>query len=59
MTLAATPAVLGPAEGHSYSLGDGRLMRLLGTRYRRERGDFTNIGKAGAGERQPCRTRTS
>jgi hypothetical protein len=33
-------------EVHSEALGDGRLMRLLGTHYRRERGDFLNIGSA-------------
>jgi hypothetical protein len=31
-------------EVHNKPLTDGRLMRLLGTRYRRERGDFLNIG---------------
>ena len=33
-----------PPEAHSGSLADGRLMRLLGNHYRRERGDFRNIG---------------
>ena len=28
------------------SLGDGQLTRLLGTHFRRERGDFLNIGSA-------------
>jgi hypothetical protein len=32
------------AEVHIDSLGDGRLMRLLGTHFRRERGDFSAIG---------------
>ncbi|MFL6764820.1 MAG: hypothetical protein ACJ8FO_06450 [Sphingomicrobium sp.] len=36
------------AEVHIDSLADGRLMRLLGTHYRRERGDFSNIGGKGA-----------
>ena len=30
------------------ALADGRLMRLLGNHYRRERGDFSNIGGRGA-----------
>jgi hypothetical protein len=34
----------GPREGHSQSLTDRRIMRLLGTHFRRERGDFLNIG---------------
>ena len=36
------------AEVHIHSLADGRLMRLLGNHYRRERGDFSNIGGRGA-----------
>jgi hypothetical protein len=32
------------SEGHTGVLGDGRLLRLLGTHYRRERGDFSAIG---------------
>ena len=32
-------------EIHIGSVGDGRLMRLLGNHYRRERGDFSNIGR--------------
>lgn len=39
--LAATP---GPAEVHSPALTNGRIMRLLGIHYRRERGDFLDIG---------------
>lgn len=31
-------------EVHMPPLTDGRLMRLLGNHYRRERGDFANIG---------------
>jgi hypothetical protein len=34
----------GPAQVHIGSLGNGRLMRLLGTHFRRERGDFVAIG---------------
>jgi hypothetical protein len=34
------------SEVHIGSLSTGRLMRLLGTRFRRERGDFRNIGSA-------------
>ena len=33
---------------HIESLSDGRLTRLLGTHFRRERGDFLNIGSAEA-----------
>ncbi len=33
-------------EVHSQPLRAGRIMRLLGIRYRRERGDFSNIGKS-------------
>jgi putative SOS response-associated peptidase YedK len=29
---------------HTPALTDGGIMRLLGTRYRRERGDFSSIG---------------
>ncbi len=42
-----TPPIA-PSEVHIDSLGDGRLMRLLGTHFRRERGDFLNIGSARA-----------
>ena len=31
-------------EGHIESLPDGRIMRLLGNNFRRERNDFINIG---------------
>jgi hypothetical protein len=34
-----------PGEVHTGPLTDGRLMRLLGTHYRREHGDFSNIGR--------------
>jgi hypothetical protein len=32
-----------PAEVHIDSFSDGRIMRLLGMHYRRERGDFQHI----------------
>ncbi len=37
-----------PHEVHTNALTNGRLMRLLGTHFRRERGDFLNIGSARA-----------
>ena len=40
-----------PAKVHIETLADGRLMRLLGNHYRRERGDFSNIGRKGDGTR--------
>ncbi|MES2137681.1 MAG: hypothetical protein V4502_11565 [Pseudomonadota bacterium] len=39
--LAPNPA---PREVHNLPLSTGRIMRLLGNHYRRERGDFLNIG---------------
>ena len=33
-----------PVEVHIEALSNGRIMRLLGNHYRRERGDFSNIG---------------
>ena len=33
-----------PREVHTRPLTNGRIMRLLGTHYRRKRGDFLNIG---------------
>jgi hypothetical protein len=45
-------------EGHIDSLADGRLMRLLGNHYRRERGDFSNIGGKGRKRAATDRTRT-
>ena len=42
-------ALMSPAassEVHIPPLSTGRLMRLLGTHFRRERGDFLNIGSA-------------
>ena len=35
---------IAPPEVHIDSLSDGRLTRLLGNHYRRERGDFVAIG---------------
>ena len=35
-------------ESHSCELSDGRLARLLGTHYRRERGNFAIIGASPA-----------
>jgi len=32
-----------PSEGHSHRLSDGRLLRALGTHFRRERGDFSAL----------------
>ena len=37
-----------PAKVHIGALTDGQLARLLGNHYRRERGDFSNIGGRGA-----------
>jgi len=39
------------SEGHIGSLSDGRLMRVLGMQYRRERGDFGAIGSRGTQRR--------
>src|SRR2546430_1080190 len=36
-----------PAEVHIDGLSNGRLMRLLGTHFRRKRGDFAAIGSRG------------
>ena len=36
------------SEVHTGALSNGRLMRLLGTHYRRERGDFPAIGARGS-----------
>jgi hypothetical protein len=35
---------LQPGESHTPPLTDGALMRMLGNHFRRERGDFLNIG---------------
>jgi hypothetical protein len=40
-----------PCEVHNRPLANGRMMRLLGNHYRRQRGDFANIG-APKGARQ-------
>jgi hypothetical protein len=40
-----------PAEGHTEALSDGQLARLLGSHFRRERGDFRNIGAPNAQRR--------
>ena len=40
-----------PAEVHIDGLSNGRLMRLLGNHFRRERGDFAAIGVRRAGMR--------
>ena len=40
-----------PGEVHTRPLTDGLLMRLLGNHYRRERGDFLNIGRGNAERR--------
>jgi hypothetical protein len=40
-----------PYEVHNRPLANGRMMRLLGNHYRRQRGDFANIG-APKGARQ-------
>lgn len=39
-------AALTPGESHNAPLTDGKIMRLLGNHYRRERGDFACIGCA-------------
>jgi hypothetical protein len=49
---------LSPCEVHNAPLTDGRIMRLLGTHFRRERGDFANIGARKAECAAPHRTRT-
>jgi hypothetical protein len=42
------PDAAEPREGHSHALTDDHLARLLGTYYRRERGDFASVGSAAA-----------
>jgi hypothetical protein len=39
-------------EVHTEALTNGQIMRLLGTHYRRERGDFLNIGRSAGGLRE-------
>jgi hypothetical protein len=45
-----------PRESHNPPLTDGHLMRLLGNHFRRERGDFLNIGKRKPSDAPPDRT---
>ena len=45
----------GPREVHSRALTDGRIMRLLGTYFRQESGDFPNTGGAGPNDPAPDR----
>jgi hypothetical protein len=45
-------------EVHNQAPADGRLMRLLGNHYRRERGDFIRIGAQQPEWRGGDRTRT-
>lgn len=45
--MAVAPAPAAEGEGHTSRLGDGRLARLLGTHFRRQRGDFAAIGASG------------
>lgn len=42
--MAVAPAPAAGGEGHTSRLGDGRLARLLGAHFRRQRGDFVAIG---------------
>ena len=41
-----------PSEVHTRPLTNHRLMGLLGTHYRRKRGDYSNIRDRGAGPRE-------
>ena len=43
-------------EVHIERLTDGQLARLLGNHFRRERGDFLNIGERRPDDRAPDRT---
>jgi len=45
-----------PAEVHTRPLTDGRLARLLGNHFRRERGDFAAIRPSAQPGREPDRT---
>jgi len=45
-----------PSEGHTPSLTTGRIMRLLGTHFRRERGDFAATARTGCDHAAPDRT---
>ena len=42
---------LSPREVHAEMLTDGQIMRLLGNHFRRQRGDFQNIGRRNADRR--------
>jgi hypothetical protein len=44
---ALAPDHAGNPEVHNDAPGDGRLMRLLGVHFRRQRGDFLEIGRTG------------
>ena len=48
---ALKPAAV-PREVHTRPLTNHRLMGLLGTHYRRKRGDYSNIRDRGAGPRE-------
>lgn len=43
--LAVAGPVMGMSEGHSDSLRDGSLLRLLTTHFRRKSGDFAFVGQ--------------
>jgi hypothetical protein len=45
-------------EVHTTQLTNGQIARLLGNDFRRERGDFLNIGSSSAGMHAGDRTRT-
>ena len=45
-----------PSEVHNQPLTEGRIMRLLGNHYRRERGDFAGFDSRGADGSRPDRT---
>ena len=45
----------GPREVHSHPPTDGRIMRLLGTYFPQESGDFPNTGGTGPNGRAPDR----
>ena len=46
-------------EGHNRPFTNGQIMRLLGTHFRRERGDFCAIGRPARPRGDSNRTRTS
>lgn len=43
--LALAGSLIGINEGHSDNLGDGSLLRLLTTNFRRKSGDFLSVGQ--------------